>query len=976
MTHLQNIIVVSHTHWDREWYRTYQCFRFRLVDMMDRVLDFLLQHPEYPHFLLDGQSVLLEDYLAVCPERAQDVRRLVKENRLGIGPWYVQPDEFLSSGEALIRNLLLGHRVAQSLGGAIKVGWLPDTFGHVAQLPQILRGFEIDTFVSSRGLGDHLEKPVLEFWWEAPDGSRVLALYQKGGYWNAGCLGYPYFWGDAHSRPPDPELALEKMRSLVAELRPYASSPTVAIWNGADHLPIQESIPDLIPYLNEQLAAYTVKHGRVEDYANAIREAAPELPVVRGELRGSRHQNLHASTLSSRMHLKQANHRTQCLLERYAEPLAAVAWLAGSSYPEKRLWEAWRLLLRNHPHDSICGCSIDQVHLEMLPRFQQAQQIANCVVDKAFEALARQIDISWCAPDAVPLLVFNPLAQERREVVETTLRLCQQQQQAYQAVDHKGTLSQVEVLSQRVKAYPWMNRQVTAGDLLSQIPFWRECLRAIDGLDIAGGEWETGEGVTTLYLRLAEWPLGSDRVVEQLQAEAAHWAPDTSIEIKATYVLVNLALLADLPPCGYATYAIEATAGPPDGDSPNQKDDHWLENEHLRVEVDPHGWLTVIDKSTQRSFATLHQIEDSADRGDCYDFCPLPSPDDERVTLEDEPEIKVLETAELVKSLEIRHRFRVPASLADNGQRRSSEQVELPITTVLKLRGGARYLEIRTKLDNRARDHRLRVLFPTGIDSDVVHADGHFAVATRRATPTSAQGWHQPPSNEQPHHIWFGTDDGQAGLAILSEGLPEHACLWHEDGLTLALTLLRSVGWLSRGDLSTREGHSGPAKRTPEAQCLGHHRFRYGVLPYRADPVTADVHHHAGAFEAPPIARCVAPHRGKLPPRQSIVSLQPRSLMLSALKRSERDGRLLMRFYSVSKAPVEAAIRFSFHVAEAYRATAGENILEPLELSPDGFHCKLEVGPAEIVTLLIRPKEPGSLFEPGVTPPTGDGDTM
>jgi mannosylglycerate hydrolase len=144
---------------------------------------------------------------------------------------------------------VIGHRVAAELGGVSKVGWLPDTFGHVAQLPQILNNFGIQTFVFTRGLGQHLAESKLEFWWEAPNGDRLLALHQVGGYWNASNLGYPYFWGDSHSRKANVGLALAQVRDLVAKLAPQASTSTIAIWNGADHMPCQESIPELIRYL-------------------------------------------------------------------------------------------------------------------------------------------------------------------------------------------------------------------------------------------------------------------------------------------------------------------------------------------------------------------------------------------------------------------------------------------------------------------------------------------------------------------------------------------------------------------------------------------------------------------------------------------------------------------------------------------------------------------------------------------------------
>jgi len=306
----------------------------------------------------------------------------------------------------------------------------------------------------------------------------------------------------------------------------------------------------------------------------------------------------------------------------------------------------------------------------------------------------------------------------------------------------------------------------------------------------------------------------------------------------------------------------------------------------------------------------------------------------------------------LVKTLSIAHRVQVPASLAEDGRGRSREMVELPVRTLVKLRVGSPYVELLTTLDNRARDHRVRVLFPSGLDTDAIHADGHFALSSRAATPLPAEDWHQPPSEAQPHHTWFGADDGGEGLAILSEGLPEHAGLLDPDGLTLALTLLRGVGWLSRGGLCTRRGHSGPAKPTPDAQCLGTHAFRYALLPYEDGPVEGGVPTWAARFDTPPVAHLTAPSSGNLPPRRSIVSLEPETMILTSLKKTEEDDRLLLRFYSVARSPVQASIQFGFRADEAFRATTSESVLEPLQLLEDGSGCTLEVKPAEIVTIV------------------------
>src|SRR5579859_4144935 len=180
-----NIILVPHTHWDREWYLTFQQFRARLVHTIDKLLDILDRDSNFSHFMLDGQTIVLDDYLEVQPEQEARLKQYTRSGRISVGPWYVQPDEFLVSGEALIRNLQMGLSRAREFGNPMYVGYVPDLFGHIAQLPQILRGFNIDSAVFWRGVGAEAQQS--EFYWEAPDGSRVLVMHLADpiGYSNA-----------------------------------------------------------------------------------------------------------------------------------------------------------------------------------------------------------------------------------------------------------------------------------------------------------------------------------------------------------------------------------------------------------------------------------------------------------------------------------------------------------------------------------------------------------------------------------------------------------------------------------------------------------------------------------------------------------------------------------------------------------------------------------------------------------------------
>src|SRR3970282_694270 len=176
----RTFVVVPHTHWDREWYLPFEAFRARLVRMMDARLALRDRDPESRHFVLDGQTIPLDDYLEIRPERRADIERLVKAGRLLIGAQYVLPDRFLIGGESPLRNLQFGIRSAKAYGGAMMVGYSPDAFGHIAHLPAVLRGFGIDSVAIWRGVGR--EATTSEFRWASPDGSEVLALHFPFGY--------------------------------------------------------------------------------------------------------------------------------------------------------------------------------------------------------------------------------------------------------------------------------------------------------------------------------------------------------------------------------------------------------------------------------------------------------------------------------------------------------------------------------------------------------------------------------------------------------------------------------------------------------------------------------------------------------------------------------------------------------------------------------------------------------------------------
>lgn len=361
-------LVVPHTHWDREWYLPFEVFRLRLGSVVDGVLDTLERDPSFTSFTLDGQAIVLEDYLEVRPENEGRLQALLDAGRLEVGPSYVLPDEILVGGESLVRNLLLGRRVCRRFAvepsGA---GYLPDSFGHPAQLPQILAGFGIRTFLFSRGMGDEIDDVGVVFRWRAGS-AEVVA-----------CQMLPHY--DNFARLTWYDDAKERVRGIVerfGELLRGTGQEEIVLANGSDHLPVEPGLPEILSDLERTLGA-GFRIGRYDEYA----PRAEGLPVHAGELVGSRLQNILRGVNSARIYLKQANERAERRLLSIETAAALRTLRDDAAYPAADLRLAWRDLLRNHPHDSICGCSCDEVHRDMLIRYEQLDRTLDFVEREA-----------------------------------------------------------------------------------------------------------------------------------------------------------------------------------------------------------------------------------------------------------------------------------------------------------------------------------------------------------------------------------------------------------------------------------------------------------------------------------------------------------------------------------------------------------------------------------------------------------------
>ncbi len=909
--------VFSHVHWDIEWYLPFHSFRFWLIRMIDRLIDSAARKKGFRCFVLDGQVAPIEHYLAVHPEREAAIRRLVRSGKLALGPFYTQFDEWLTGPEAIVRNALYGGRRARHFGRSMKAGYLPDNFGHPAQMPQILAGFGIDSLIFMRGMPEPPPDVKDQFRWIGLDGTASLALQMSGSYAAIHAVGArraPYAsatfrpapYGD-YTQTPDllhaaardtdfrkgVETLIEKAR-LIGEKCPTGVIP---LPNGYDSAAPQETIAELISRANKAQSEFNFIHGDCEQLVKEVRgragPRAERLPEFRGEMWGGRFSLILTGTLATRSYLKQANFIAESLLEKYAEPLSAVAAREGKPWPIRQLEEAWRELFHNQAHDGIHGSSADPVHEAMVQRYNAARQIA---VGLAHEALAHMAARA-CRPGTKKsfVLAYRPPAAGAADIVTDTW-LHDFDPTRQHLTDAKGRRLLVQTVHN-----PWRPD--------AQRPR------------------ESGSHA---------WPDGNP-----------------------THVLIASGI-----PAGGITVWQVGDGPSPKGNTKRAKKKNTIENDFLRVSF-KRGAFEILDKQSGKFFGGIGIIEDEADRGDAWDFSPPWEPSPVISSLDFPASCSRIENGPVRSALEAVVKMRVPRRL--EGERRSRELVELTVTLRISIMLGARRADLSVEFDNNALDHRVRLRVPTGIVSDEVKSQGHFGILSRpiRHPDEDRTGMAQAAPSTFHFREWVAVDDSRRGLAVAAQGLHQYESRKGARGTDLFVTLLRGIGRMGRFGLVTRQGATSPATPTPGAQCPGPQRFELSFLPYgKTGPArSAPFIHEAESFLYPPIAHQADPNQRMInpavhPARNGEIGLAPpftlnqANLRFSAFKRSEDGKGWILRFWENEGRKTRARLALAPRFRRVFETDLEERERIPLEMSKHGVEMKVE--PYRIVTLYME----------------------
>ena len=922
---------ISNTHWDREWRFSARRTQYMLGYMLDMLMDILEKYPEFRHFHLDSQTMPVQDYLEVYPEKKELFKKYVSEGRIGIGPWFCLPDEFCVGGESLIRNLLLGHKIGKEMGGISKTGYSPFGWGQISQLPQIYAGFDIHFASFYRGVNEY-NTPKSEFYWESPDGTRIYGsrlgkrpryniwyVVQRPVYFNQsnennrdmlwndnngafkfidsenGRLDYqyahPFYEYHKENIKPRGEQAIKEQDNDWTTPHRFWSV-------GHD-----SSCPDarevqMIKDLDEALPNAHVFHSTLKEMEQGIiDDFDPSSPVIKGEMREPYTKGSVSAMMgwiiSARTYIKQTNFDTERRLTNYAEPMAVFASFCGAPYPQNFIDLSYNYLLQNHGHDSIGACGRDIVYEDVISRFRQSRELSVCVFERAFMDVAGDIDLSSFDKNDAAIVIFNPAPTKRSEAVKISVELpAEWKADSFKIVDAEGNELKYQILATNMN-----NAQIIQN-------------------------------------------------------------PNDVANVLHTQQYTIMLDVKDVPAMGYKTFKMQplyhVRAKNP---VTMKKNAQTMENEYLRVTINANGTYDVLEKDTGKLFTSLGYFKDTGETGNPWEHI-VPENDETFTTLNESAKITLLHEGELETSYKVVIDWALPEGRNMDEKTRSSHLKPFKIENIVTLKKGSRYLEVETTVDNQSEDHYFQVAFPTNIKAEFVHAQGQFDVVKRPIKRPDYSLYDEIPMTEHPMNSFVDISDGKQGVALLNTGLKAYEAADDECN-TMCLSLLRSFP-LRICVTSDMQDYSGWDKGS---QCIGKNTFRYAFMPHSGDWEEGKVWTAADNFNLTFSAAQLAPtDHGKNALEHSFIELSDDTLSVSAVKRSEDGEGWIVRLFNPSDSAKTAKIRVNGGIAPI------EKTQSPVERQLTEFELPEYSGKKWSEAKLV------SLEEKDVAPLTLDGD--
>lgn len=742
------LYVISHTHWDREWYQTFQQYRKRLVRMLDDLIEVLENDADFKHFHLDGQTIVIEDYLQIRPQNKERLYKLIRDKRIIIGPWYVMPDEFLVSGESLIRNLQKGIGQCEDIGTEyMKSGYVTDLFGHNSQLPQILSGFDINNAVLFRGIADYKKDTFI---WQGADGSEVITskLDKNRAYSNFYfAVRWPF-----DERDYDEDEMVERMKKLLSYYEDMQVSDVLLMMDGVDHIDAEPQLPKFMKLLEKRIDGIKFIHSTYEDYIKAQMDTKPELETIKGPLYNLGQMGmcnfLLKNVLSSMVNLKQENDLCETMLTRWAEPLDFACGMMNGRLkqtlkfrnmePRKGFFvAAWEELIKNHPHDSICGCSRFEVHMDNEYRFRQAKDITLSIVDDTKETLSHNIDTTGRGTNGA-VVVFNAGQNPFNRVVLFDLKTNTGCQCNFKFYDIEGNEIPYQIIGKK-------------SDLEKESTF-RELIRFNEG------------DLLTIAMKVSLPAMGySTYTMEEF---VTVWPSKTEYTYPVYY-----------PPTKYLGTLRTGINS--------------FNTGKIEVVVNSNGTLKVTSMKTSKIYDNVLAFENNGDTGDGWNY-KKPLLDSSYISTCSDASFSIEADGPLAAIIKIVTRMILPSEIdGKNPNIRSKHRDTFEIESLITIKKDSSKIDVKTVVYNEHLEHRLRVLIPTDINNTVFYTKTPFDMQEWNVKKADWSNFQEVETNVNPSQGITLFGDSMDSILLTTKGLYEVE-LTDNKSKTLALTLFRT----------------------------------------------------------------------------------------------------------------------------------------------------------------------------------------
>ena len=901
----QEVLIIPSSHLDRVWLKPFETNRLRFVNMMDHLIGYMEQNPAFSYFTLDGQIALLDDYLELRPEATGRIRKLIADGRLLIGPWYTQPNVFMVSGESIIRNMYLGINKGAGFGPVMKICYLPDCFGVNSQLPQLVKGFDLDAVYFERGIPTSY---FGVFKWQGSDKTECMAI------------AYPYMNGnDAVSRPlinsesGKTEFFSGFERFLSRDVKTN-QTPYSVIVNCMDMQWIISDLPDKVNLINSSGNGYRASVSNFPLLLESMKEyyRKNNLPYksYSGEIRENTGYPIITASQSTRTDLKMANRQAEGIMEKYAEPLSSFIWLSGFSYPQAELNKGWLYLLNNQHHDNIAAASHDNDHKAVMSAMERVNEIGGELSRKSTALITGRIFKNIRLKEKeFGFTVFNVLGWKRNGVEDLT-------------IDIPANLG-------------IRNPVIVDGDnQYIMLPDDIEVTRQFNMNSFTGRE-------------------AFDPVVNRYHVSVP---------------------LSGIPALGYKTFRIvdmpmnikpwemhikSMMTGP-----------NSAENEFIKLIVNQNGSLTIFDKINKTTYPQVNYFHDDGEAGSGFEH-RRPMKDAVITTLNHPAGIVIVQNTPYKVVFRIETELIVPEALDQDRLRRSDKMTTCRIISFVSLKKGLPRLDISTTVNNTAKDHRIRVAFPTFLKTSDSYAEQVFDVVKRPvALPleqTKNEGNYSfPIDDSHPVHSFVDLSDGKKGLMVVNKGLPLYE-VSNDSTKTIFMDLIRSLDHIHTGSIGETKD-----LLIKTAQMIDEYTFDYSIITHSGTWETAV----RSAYEFQYPLQVNTPRQESnfgiellyldskksdslsLPEEHGFINLDNDMIIVSAVKKHETENALLVRLYNPTTQTQESAIRINplkGEVREVFEANLLEKVLP--DKPYDKNNIRLKLLPKKIVTLVVFMKD-------------------